>query len=121
MLLINHPNKLDKTSDSRLQDHLLRQFDDLVETDEDPLPIFIIVESSDDITGPDYAFVSDNGLLGDDDNPAPYESITHLRTLNVFRLLLLLNGEDGYWIYVPDVVAFENPALASLLDSSAVD
>jgi hypothetical protein len=116
MKIITHLNQLNALPRTPLRDHLVTKFDDLVETEDDIPPIFIIVKPSDDLTGPDYAFVSlSNGLLGDDDRP--YESITHLPDINAHELLLLLNSEDAYWIYVPDAASFGNPALDRLLNT----
>ncbi len=110
MQLISQSN-IDKLPESPLKNHLAARYDDLVETEDDLPGIFIIVEVDDDITGPDYAFVSDNGLLGDDDALGTYEAVTHLPDLNMYELLLLVNGEDGYWIYVSDA----HPDLSSIL------
>jgi hypothetical protein len=114
--LINHRNQLDALPPTALKNCIATRYQDLVETEDDLPPIFVIVEEDDDITGPDYAFVSSNGLLGDDDQP--YESITHLRDINTHELLLLLNGEDAYFIYVLDAASFGSPALVRLLNSS---
>jgi hypothetical protein len=116
MKIITTRDQINALTPSPLHNHLIAQYDDLVETEDDLPPIFIIVESSDNINGPDYAFVSDNGLLGDD-GLNPYESITHLPDIDAHELLLLLNGEDAYWIYVPDAAVESNPALARLLNT----
>ena len=118
MQIFNNLNQLNALPPSPLRNHLLAQYNDLVETEDDLPPVFIIVDSTDDIKGPDFAFVSDNGLLGDDDQP--YESITHLPEVNAHELLLLLNGEDAYFIYIPDAASFGSPALASLLNTPIV-
>jgi hypothetical protein len=115
MRLITHESHLDALPQSPLKNHLIARYDDLVETEDDLTPIFIIVEVDDDITGPDYAFVSDNGLLGDDETLGTYETVTHLPDLNMHLLLFLANGEDGFWIYVSDTIAEANPDLSSIL------
>jgi hypothetical protein len=115
MQIISDQKQLNALPPTPLHDHLADKYDDLVETEDDIPPIFIIVEEGDDITGPNYAFVTDNGLLGDDD--LPYESITHLPDIDAHELLLLLNGENAYWIYVPDAAVESNPALARLLNT----
>ena len=99
---------------SPLRNHLTDKYNDLVETEDDLPPIFVIVEEDDDITGPDYAFVSDNGLLGDGDTLGFYQAVTHL-SLNMYELLFLVNGEDGYWIYVSETIAEANPDLKWVL------
>jgi hypothetical protein len=111
MQLISHRNQIDALPSSPLKNHIAARYRDLVETEDDLPPIFIIVEEDDDITGPNYAFVSDNGLLGDGDTFGLYEAITHLPGLNMYELLFLMNGENGYWIYVSDA----NPDLSSIL------
>ena len=119
MQIINNLDQLNALPPSPLRNHLLAQYNDLVETEDDVPALFIIVEPTDEITGPDYAFVSSNGLLGDGDQL--YESITHLPKVNAHELLLLLNGEDAYFIYVPDAASFGNPALARLLNTWTTD
>jgi hypothetical protein len=115
MQVITHTNQLKALTPSPLRNHLLNRYNSLIETEDDLPPIFVIVEPKDDVTGPDYAFVSNNGLLGDDEQL--YESITHLPDLNAHELLLLLNGEDANWIYVPDAAVESNPSLARLLNT----
>jgi hypothetical protein len=85
MQLIDRSSYLEILPETAFKNYLIDRYNDLVETEDDLPPIFVIVEEDDDITGPDYAFVSDNGLLGDDDQP--YESITHLPTINTHQLL----------------------------------
>jgi hypothetical protein len=99
MQFITHQYHLDALPESPLKNHLIARYDDLVETLDDLSPIFVIVEEDDDIIGPDYAFVSGNGLLGDGDTLVSYETVIHLPDLNMYELLFLVKGEDGYWIY----------------------
>ena len=89
-------------------------------------PNLILVESNDDITGPDYAFVGSNGLLSDlfdEFSPGetgfvrPYEWASYLPSLQLYEVLLLVNNEDGYWIMIPGSVVEANPDLKWVLTS----
>ena len=115
MKILNHRNHIAQLPPSPLRNHLTNKYNDLVETEDDPKPIFIIVEPKDNLAGPDYAFVSDNGLLGDGDTLGLYQAVTHMPDLNMQQLLFLANGEDGYWIYVSDAIAEANPDLSWIL------
>jgi hypothetical protein len=120
MQVITNLDQLNALPPSPLRNHLTDKYNDLVETEDDLPPIFIIVEPKDNLSGPDFAFVSDNGLLGDEGDSNPYESIAPLPELGVLELLCLLNGEDGYWIYITTSTVKGNPALARLLNSSTL-
>ena len=107
MKLLTHINQIDRQlPESPLKSHIQARFDQLSE-DTDVPPNFILVESGDDITGPNYSFVSeDNGLLGDGDIGSPqycrpYENVSYLPELHLYEALYLVNGEDGYWIIIP--------------------
>ena len=115
MQLITHRSHLDALPSSPLKNHITIRYQDLVETEDDLPLIFVIVEEDDDITGLDYALVSDNGLLGESDPLGLYEAVTHLPDLNMHQLLFLVNGEDGYWIYVSETIAEANPDLSWIL------
>jgi hypothetical protein len=117
MKLLNRPYHIDQLPPSPLRNHLTDKYNDLVETVDDPPPIFIIIEPKDNLAGPDFAFVSDNGLLGDGDTLGLYEAVTHLPDLNMYELLFLVNGEDGYWIYVSDTIVDANPDLTWVMTS----
>ena len=81
-----------------------------VEIEETDIPPIIIqVEPHDDLTGPDYAFIGDRGLLtdlwelhepGHPEFVSPYEWVSHLPDLKLYELLFLVCGEDGYWILI---------------------
>ena len=62
MQLITHQHHLDTLPESPLKVHIQKRFDQLFETEYDLLPNIILVEVSDEITGPDYAFVGPSGL-----------------------------------------------------------
>lgn len=64
MRLITQQSHLDQLSTSPLRDHIQKRFDQLSE-DTDVPPNLILVEAYEDITGSDYAFVGNNGLLSD--------------------------------------------------------
>ena len=121
MKLLTHINQIDQQlPESPLKSHIQSRFDQLSE-DTDVPPNIIIVEDTDDITGPDYAFVSgDNGLLGDKDviSPQyyrPYEWVSHLPELRLYEALYLVNGEDGYWIIIPEEIVEAHPDLKWVL------
>ncbi len=123
MLLITHQSHIDQLPPSPLRSHIAARYQSLVETEEDNPVIFIIVEEEDNITDSDYAFVSeDNGLLGDGDISSPqyyrpYENVSYLPLpgLNIYESLLLVNGEDGYWILIPEDIVEAHPDLKYVL------
>jgi hypothetical protein len=55
MQLITHIKDFDNILPPLLKDHITARYRDLVETEDDIPPIFIIVEEDDDISGPDFA------------------------------------------------------------------
>ena len=111
MKLFTHQSQLDALPQSPLKNHLIARYDDLVETEDDLPPLFVIVEEDDDITGPDYAFVQ----LGDGDTLGTYEAVTHLPNQNMYELLFLVNGEDAFWIYISKSIADANADLKWVL------
>lgn len=120
MQLITHQSHLEAISESPLKSHIQNRFDQLSE-DTDVPPNIVLVESGDNITGPNYAFVSeDNGLLGDGDISSPlycrpYENVSYLPELRLYEALYLVNGEDGYWITIPESIVEANPSLEWVL------
>jgi len=110
---------MDALPASDLKAHLQARHRALYE--DDLGPVFVSVEKTDRIDGPDYAFVSeDNGLLGDGDVSSPkyyrpYEWVSHLPSLHLYEALLLINGEDGYWILIPEDVVEAHPDLKWVL------
>ena len=106
-----------------LTEFIIKRFNQLAE-DTDVPPNIILVEPTDDITGPDYAFIGNRGLLSDVYEPAepgdpaftrPYEWVSHWPELNLYEALLLNNGEDGYWILIPEEVVEAHPDLRWVL------
>ncbi|MCK4708827.1 MAG: hypothetical protein KAU21_09435 [Gammaproteobacteria bacterium] len=64
MRLITHPNHINKAIPDELLDFIIKRFQQLAEETDAP-PIIILVKPDDDITGPDYAFIGNWGLLSD--------------------------------------------------------
>jgi hypothetical protein len=125
MQLITHRSHLDTLSASDLKNHILHRYRQLTFETDVP-PNIILVEATDDITGPDYAFVGPKGLLSDlfeEHTPGhpefcrPYEWVSHLPSLNLYEVLLLVNNEDGYWILIPESIVDAHPGLHWVLTS----
>ncbi len=125
MQLITHQSHIDRLPASPLKPHVQARYDQLSE-DTDIPPNIILVESNDDITGPDYAFVGPRGLLsdlfeefspGEDGFVRPYEWVSYLPSLQLYEVLLLLSGEDGYLIVAPEKVVDSHPDLHWVLTS----
>jgi hypothetical protein len=123
--LITHQTHLDAIPPSGLKAHIQRRFDQLSE-DTDAPPNLVLVEPDDDITGPNYAFVGPQGLLSDifeEHAPGhpefnrPYEWVSHLSSLQLYEVLLLINNEDGYWLMIPEAVVEAHPGLHWVLTS----
>ena len=127
MQLLSHQTHLDALPDSPLKTHIQHRFNALAFETDVP-PNIILVEVGDDITGPDYAFIGDRGLLSDlfeEHEPGhpefsrPYEWASYLPELNVYELLLLIHGEDGVFIYVPgSIIESDNELHWILTDES---
>ena len=112
MQLFTSLSQMDALPASDLKAHIQKRFDQLSE-DTDVPPNIVLVEVTDDVTGPDYAIVGPRGLLSDlfdEHEPGhpefarPYEWVSHLPELRLYEALLLINGEDGYWIIIPDAL-----------------
>jgi hypothetical protein len=128
MRIITHQHHIDALPETNVKTHIQKRFDQLYETDEDLLPNLILVEAGDDITGPDYAFVGNRGLLSDlfqENKPGhlefvrPYEWASYLPQLGLYEVLLLINNEDGYWILIPEATAEANPDLYLVLTNES--
>ena len=124
MQLFTSLSQIDALPASSLKDHIIARHHQLVETEDDIPPIFIIVEEDDDITGPYYAFIGNRGLLSDlmekhePRHPEffrPYEFVSLIQELAVFELLILINGEDAFWIYILKSISDANAALKWVL------
>ena len=124
MKLLTHINQIDQQlPESPLKSHITARFDQLSE-DTDVPPNIILVESDDDITGPEYAFVGPKGLLTDlweehepfhSEFARPYEWVCYLASLHCYELLLLLSGEDGFIILIPESLVENCPSLKWVL------
>ena len=119
MQLITHRSHLDALPASDIKTHIQKRFDQLSE-DTDAPPNIILVESDDDITGPGYAFIGNRGLLSDlweehelrhPEFCRPYEWVSHLPELRLYEALYMVNGEDGYWILIPEAIVEAHPDL----------
>jgi hypothetical protein len=119
MQLITHRSHLGALPASDLKPHIQSRFDQLSE-DTDVPPNLVLVEEDDDITGPDYAFVGNNGLLSDlfeEFNSGEIgfvrrlEWASYLPSLQLYEALLLANNEDGFWILIPETVVDSHPDL----------
>jgi hypothetical protein len=122
MRLITHRSHLDALSASDLKAHLQARHRALYE--DDVGPVFVIVEKTDRIDGPDYAFIGNRGLLSDlyeerapkeDGFTRPYEWVSYLPGLQLYEALLLVNNEDGYWILIPEEIVEAHPDLKWVL------
>ena len=129
MQLISHPSHLDAFPQDALAGFIIKRFKQVVEdSGGETLPTIILVKPFHDITGPDYAFIGNRGLLSDAYEQAepgdaafvrPYEFVSYWPELGLFELLFLQHGEDGYWILIPENIASSNPKLKwVLLDES---
>jgi hypothetical protein len=119
MKRITHRHHIDQLPETNLKTHLTNRVSQLSE-DTDIPPHIVLVETDDDITGPDYAFVGNRGLLSDlfeEHEPGhpeftrPYEWASYLPELNTYEVLLLIHGEDGVFIYIPDSIVESNTEL----------
>ena len=125
MQLITHQTHLGTLPESPIKDHITTRFDQLSE-DTDVPPNLILVEDDDDITGSDYSFIGPQGLLSDlweEHEPRhpefarPYEWVSYLPSLHLYELLLLVNGEDGFLIFIPEAIVDSHPDLHWVLTS----
>ena len=125
MQIITHQHHIDQLKSCPINTHIQARFCQLSE-DTDVPPNLILVEEDDDITGPDYSFIGNKGLLSDlfeEFSPGetgfvrPYEWVSHLPELGIYEILLLVNGEDGYLILVPESMVDANSDLRWVLTS----
>jgi hypothetical protein len=119
---------IDRLPASLLKIHIQKRFDTLFETEDDLLPNLVLVEATDDVIGPDYSFVGPDGLLSDlweEHEPGhpefarPFEWASYLSELKIYEVLLLIHGEDGVFIYVPDSIVDANPKLHWVLTAES--
>ena len=128
MQSITHQKNIDRLKTCPLKSHIQARFNQLSE-DTDVPPNLILVEQIDDVTGPDYAFIGPQGLLSDlwdehepghPDFCRPYEWAAYLPSLQLYELLLLVNGEDGFLIFIPEAIVDSHPDLRWVLTSEEV-
>ena len=118
MQLFTSLSQIETLEPSNLREYLDQCYRTLY---EDGLgPVFVIVEKTDRVDGPDYAFIGNRGLLSDlyeerapkeDGFTRPYEWVSHLPGLRLYEALYLVNAEDGYWILIPEEVVEAHPDL----------
>jgi hypothetical protein len=122
MQLFTSLSQMDALPASDLKSHLQARHRALYE--DDMGPVFVIVEKTDRVDGPDYAFIGNRGLLSDlyeerapkeDGFVRPNEWVSHLPELRLYEVLLLINGEDCYWIYVSEAIANANSELMHVM------
>ncbi len=103
MRRISHSLHIPNIPDDALAEFIIKRFEQL-SSDTDIPPTIILANPEDDITGPDYAFVGNNGLLSDlyeEFSPGetgfvrPFEWVSYLPSLQLYEALLLVNNEDG--------------------------
>ena len=106
-----------------LTDFIIKRFQQLAEETDTP-PIIILVNPDDDITGPDFAFIGNRGLLSDlyeEHAPGeagfvrPFEWVSHWPELGIYEALLLQDPDNGYWILIPEATVEINPDLKWVL------
>ncbi len=123
MNLLTHQIHINQLPDSPLKTHIQRRYDSLAFETDIP-PNIILVEPNDDITGADYAFIGNLGLVSDLTEEywpresgfvRPYEWVSYHPELQLYECLLLLNGEDGYWILIPEAMVEAHPDLKWVL------
>ena len=123
MQLITHQIHINKLPESPLKTHIQSRYDSLTFETDMP-PNIIVVEKTDDIFSPQYAFIGNRGLLSDlyekhepreDGFTRPYEWVFHHAELKLYELMLLQHSEDGYFILIPDDVAEAHPDLKWVL------
>ncbi len=125
---ISHRNHITSAIPEDLTEFIIKRFEQLAEETDVP-PIIILVKQGDNITGPDYAFIGNRGLLSDDYEEfepgesgfvRPYEWVSHWPDLSVYELLYLQDPDNGYWILVPDSVVEAHPDLKWVLTNESL-
>jgi hypothetical protein len=115
-------SQMDALPASDLKTHLQDRHRALYE--DDMGPVFVIVQSTDRVDGPDFSFIGNRGLLSDlyeerapkeDGFIRPYEWVSHLPELQLYVAMYLVNGEDCYWIYISEDIVDANPDLKWVL------
>lgn len=125
MQRISHRNHINADIPAELNDFIHRRYEQLVEdSGGEVIPIIILVEPGDNISGSDYAFIGPQGLLSDlyeEFDPLepgfirPYEWVSYWPDLGIYECLYLQDPDNGYWILIPDVVVEKNANLKWVL------
>lgn len=129
MQLITHQNHITDAIPDALINFIIKRFQSLAEEAEGVPPIIILVKPDDDITGPDYTFIGNLGLLSDlfeESAPGeagfvrPYEWVSYWPDLKLYELLFLQHSEDGYWILIPEQIVEAHPDLEWVLTAGGL-
>ena len=130
MQLITHKSHLSQLPHDKLAEFIIKRFEQIVEdSNGETIPTIILVKPTDDVVGSNFAFVGNRGLLSDAYEQAelgdaafvrPYEWVSYHPELKLYELLLLLNGEDGYWILIPEAIAENHPDLKWVLTAESL-
>ena len=125
---ISHPNHINKTIPDELLKFIIKRFESIAQ-DTDVPPIIILVKPDDNITGPDYAFIGNQGLLSDlyeEFEPQqegfirPFEWVSYHEDLRLYELLFLVGGEDGFWIVITEEIVEMHPDLKWVLTDDSL-
>lgn len=122
MQLFTSLSQIETLEPSNLREYLDQCYRTLY---EDGLgPVFVIVEKTDRVDGPDFFFIGNRGLLSDlyeerapkeDGFTRPYEWVSYLPELELYEVLLLTHGEDAFWILIPGAFVEAHPDLKWVL------
>mgnify|MGYP006883063157 CR=1 FL=1 len=120
---ITHRNHINALPGSTLKTFITKRYNQQAEGTDIP-PIILLVSPGDIVTGPDFAFLGNRGLLSDayeEHTPGqsgfirPYEWVSHWTDLGIYEALFLQNYDDGYWILIPEDIVEAHPDLKWVL------
>ena len=124
MQLIAHQSQLDHLPPSAIGRHVAARFHQLSEDTDQP-PTIILVEPSDDLSGPSYSFLGDHGIytsiygtsvLSDETNISIFDWISFLPELGLYQLMYI-EGDLGYWLFCPAGIVEAVPDLKLMISS----
>ena len=117
---ISHRNHITPDIPDELTEFIIKRFDQIAsESDDQAIPVIILVKESDNIID-DYKAFGDRGLVSDlyeEHEPGqpgfvrPYEWVSYHEDLQLYEMLLLQDPDNGYWILVTSDVVEANPDL----------